>query len=87
MTIVSSKEFKTNQDKYLDMALEEQVCIQKGNSMFFLIYKNMEEQNSEESSAKKTGSLTEGYGLWADDAPFDENSYRSKIWQPERNVW
>jgi hypothetical protein len=41
MTVVSSKEFATNQDKYFDLALDEQVCIQKGNNMFLLIYKNV----------------------------------------------
>jgi len=34
MTIVSSKEFNTNQDKYLDMALDEEICIKKGDNMF-----------------------------------------------------
>ena len=56
------------------------------------LYKWMEEQKSVEISAKevsppKTKNLTKGYGLWADDAPFDETNYRDKIWQPERNVW
>jgi hypothetical protein len=47
MTIVSSKEFKTNQDKYFDMALNEQVYIKKGNNMFLLIYNNVDDKNSE----------------------------------------
>jgi hypothetical protein len=42
MTVVSSKEFTTNQDKYFDMALDEQVYIEKGNNMFLLIYKNVD---------------------------------------------
>jgi hypothetical protein len=41
MTVVSRKEFNTNQDKYFDMALDEQVFIQKGDNMFFLLYKNI----------------------------------------------
>ena len=32
MTVVSTKEFNTNQDKYFDMALDEQVFIQKGDN-------------------------------------------------------
>jgi len=40
MTVVSTKEFNTNQDKYFDMALNEDICIKKGNSMFHLIYEN-----------------------------------------------
>ena len=56
------------------------------------LYKWMEEQRSVEMSEKEVSSsknrnLTKGYGLWADDAPFDETNYRDKIWQQERNVW
>ena len=36
---------------------------------------------------KRKGSLTEGYGIWADDAPFYENNYRDMLWQTEKNVW
>jgi len=35
---------------------------------------------------RRQGSLTEGYGLWADDTPFDEINYRDKLWQTEKNV-
>jgi hypothetical protein len=45
MTVVSTKEFNTNQDKYFDMALDEQVFIQKGDNMFFLLYKNIDDIN------------------------------------------
>jgi hypothetical protein len=45
MTLVSTKEFNTNQDKYFEMALDEQVYIQKGNNMFLLIYKNVDDMN------------------------------------------
>ena len=34
MTVVSSKEFATNQNKYFDMAMNEQVFVQRGNNMF-----------------------------------------------------
>jgi hypothetical protein len=34
MTVVSSKEFVSNEDKYFDMALDEQVIVRKGNNMF-----------------------------------------------------
>ena len=53
----------------------------------------MEEQESAKISGEKTvppkrnGSLTKGFGIWADDAPFDETNYRDQLWQPERNVW
>jgi hypothetical protein len=38
-------------------------------------------------SSGRNRSLTEGFGIWADDAQFDEINYRDRIWQPERNVW
>jgi hypothetical protein len=45
MTVVSSKDFVRNEDKYFDLALEEQVCIQKGDNMFLLLYKNVDDKN------------------------------------------
>ena len=36
MTIVSSKEFVCNDDKYFDMAMKEQVFIQRDNRMFIV---------------------------------------------------
>jgi hypothetical protein len=36
---------------------------------------------------KRKGKLTEGYGIWADDAAEDFTDYRKKIWQTERNIW
>jgi len=46
MTVVSSKEFTANQEKYFDMALDEQVFIQKGDNMFLLIYHNLDDMNA-----------------------------------------
>ena len=46
MTIVSSKEFVNNENKYFDMALEEHVYIQKGDNMFLLLYKNVNDMDS-----------------------------------------
>jgi len=45
MAVVSSKEFVSNEDKYFDMALNEQVYIQKGDNMFLLIYQNVDDMN------------------------------------------
>jgi hypothetical protein len=36
---------------------------------------------------RRQGSLTEGYGFWADDAPFDETNYRDKLWDTEKTTW
>ena len=46
MTIVSSKDFATNQEKYFDLALDEQVFIRKGDNMFLLLYKNIDDMNT-----------------------------------------
>jgi hypothetical protein len=37
MAAVSSKEFATNQDEYFDLALSEQVTIQRGDNMFAVV--------------------------------------------------
>ena len=40
MIVVSSKDFATNQNKYFDMAMNERVFVQRGNSMFHLACSN-----------------------------------------------
>jgi hypothetical protein len=42
MTVVSSKEFSTNQKKYFDLAIDEEVVIKSGDNMFHLMYKPVE---------------------------------------------
>ena len=37
MTVVSSKEFATHQDKYFDLAQDNEVCIERGANLFYLI--------------------------------------------------
>jgi hypothetical protein len=44
MTVVSTKEFNTHQDKYFDMAQGGDVCIKRGNSLFHLLYQPVEMQ-------------------------------------------
>ena len=44
MTVVSSKEFVTNQEKYFDMALNEHVYIKKGDNMYIFTRKNDEDE-------------------------------------------
>jgi hypothetical protein len=57
------------------------------------LYQWTQEQETVEMTAKgivppkRKGSLTEGYGFWADSATFDETNYRDKLWQTERNAW
>jgi len=42
MTVVSTKEFNTNQGKYFDMALDEQVFVKRGDYMYHIICSNMD---------------------------------------------
>jgi len=57
------------------------------------LYQWKEEHETAEISAegmfppRRKGSLTEGYGIWANDAPFDETNYRDQLWQTEKNAW
>ena len=38
MTVVSSKEFAINEDKYFDLAMNEQVYVQRDSNMFLIVY-------------------------------------------------
>ena len=38
-------------------------------------------------SNNRNESLTKGFGIWSDDAPFDETNYRDYLWQPGENIW
>ena len=42
MTIVSSKDFQTNQKKYFDMAINEQIYVQQDDYMFHIICSNFD---------------------------------------------
>ena len=44
MTLVSSKEFIADEDKYFDLALNGGVCIQRGDFMFHLVSAPFEKQ-------------------------------------------
>jgi predicted transcriptional regulator len=45
MTVVSSKEFTSNQKKYFDLAVNENIIIRRGRNMFHLIYAPIGKQN------------------------------------------
>jgi hypothetical protein len=57
MTVVSSKEFVKNEDKYLDMAASEEVFIQRGNGMYHLMYRPLEIQYPEQVILEPDGDL------------------------------
>jgi len=42
MTVVSTKEFTSNQEWYFDLAVSEDVFIKRGNGMFHLLFKPAE---------------------------------------------
>jgi hypothetical protein len=46
MNVINSKEFASNQDKYFDIAKNENVCIKRGNGMFHLTYQPAKTQFS-----------------------------------------
>jgi hypothetical protein len=48
MTVVNSKEFNSNQEKYFEMAINEEVCIKKDNSIYHLMYRPLEMQYPEQ---------------------------------------
>jgi hypothetical protein len=41
MTVVSSKEFVSNEDKYFDLAEKEQVYVRRDNNMFIVTIANI----------------------------------------------
>ena len=48
MTVVSTKEFNTNQKRYFELAENEEVCIKRGNSMYHLMFRPLETQYPEQ---------------------------------------
>ena len=48
MTLVSTKEFNAYQDKYLDLAENEEVCIERGNGLFYLTFRPLDVQYPEQ---------------------------------------
>ena len=57
MTVVSSKEFVTNQEKYFDIAKNEKVCIRRGGGMFLLIYEPKEMQYAKQTVLEPDDNL------------------------------
>jgi len=53
MTVVSSNEFIRNQDKYFDLAMDENIMIERGGNMFHLTYSPVEISNMPEQQILK----------------------------------
>ena len=45
MTVITSKEFASNQKKYFDMAVNEEVCIKRGANRYQLMCQNFNNTN------------------------------------------
>ena len=48
MTVVTTKEFNSNQEKYFDMALDEQVFVKRGNYIYHIICSNIDAVKEQE---------------------------------------
>jgi len=48
MTVVSSKQFATNQRKFYNLALNEQVAIKRGKNLFYLSGSNIVDDDTDE---------------------------------------
>jgi len=79
MTVVSTKEFVTNQNKYFDLALNEQVIIQRGNNMFVVQHfvQNESQQKSRQEWAKAAKEFLESG---------NEESFSPDFFEDENNA-
>lgn len=53
MTLISSREFATNQKKYFDLAIKERVYIKKGNHTLFIANANRDDDDTDLMLAKE----------------------------------
>jgi len=60
MTVVSTKEFNTNQERYFDMAKNEQIVIRRGKNMFHLSYAPVEIPYPEQEILEPDDDLRSG---------------------------
>jgi len=57
MTVVSSREFVINQEKFFDIAEKENICITRGNNRFHLVYQPTQVQYPEQAVLKPDDNL------------------------------
>jgi len=60
MTVVTTKEFNTNQKRYFDLAKNEQIVIRRGKSMFHLAHRLAETQYPEQEILAPDDDLRSG---------------------------
>ena len=58
MTVVSTKEFQTNQKKYFDMAVNEQVFVQREDFMFIVSRASEPKWNHKKPDEKLRNAIT-----------------------------
>ena len=58
MTVVNTKEFNTNQEKYFDMAVNEQVFIQREDYMFIVTIANKPKLKHKKPDEKLRNAIT-----------------------------
>jgi len=58
MTVVSTKEFISNQEKYFDMAVNEQVFVQRGDYMFIVSRANEPKWKHKKPDEKLCNAIT-----------------------------
>jgi len=60
MTVVSTKEFNTNQKRYFDLAKNEQIVIRRGKNMFHLTHRAVETQYPKQEILEPDDDLRSG---------------------------
>ena len=77
MTLISSREFVSNQKRYFDLALNEDVVIKRGSNRFHLMFVPAEKQYHEQPYFEKRveGKCQDWYGIT--DAEDDEEGIYS----------
>jgi len=80
MTVVSTKEFVTNQKKYFDLALNEQVIIKRGKNMFLV--QNFVQNANKQKSRKGWAEVAEEFV-----ASGNEESFSPDFFEDEDLNW
>ena len=53
MTVITTQEFAANQNKYFDMAINQDVCIKRDEGMFHIRYNPVAETNGKKQKYKQ----------------------------------
>jgi len=53
MTVISTQEFAANQNKYFDMAIDQDVCIKRGRNMFRLMPSIIDETKVKQQNGQR----------------------------------